>query len=365
MPIGAAWRSNARADGSSGRSVPWDVLKRLVPMRTVFMGSPAFAVPSLCSLHELTQVVAVVCQPDKPAGRGLGLAPPEVKEKALALGLPVLQPAFLRPSKSSFVKELEALAPDLVVVVAYGKILPPEVLAVPRNGCWNVHGSLLPRYRGAAPIQWALLRGETGTGITLMQMDAGMDTGPMLLTAELPITAEDTGGTLHDKLSHLGAELLATGLQKLLGGAPPLPCPQDHALATLAPKLEKEHGRADFTRSAAAVSSQLRAVDPWPGAFTTLPAAASAAAAQGQAGGEGPLLLKLFQPRLSSGRGAPGEVLGVDRSGLHVACGEGAVVIAELQIPGRKRMPAAALHSGLPIARGVILGEGRPNPLLA
>jgi len=359
VPIGAAWRSNARAGGGRGRGVPWDVLKRLVPMRTVFMGSPAFAVPSLCSLQEATQVVGVVCQPDKPAGRGLGLAPPEVKEKALALGLPVLQPAFLRPSKSSFVKELEALSPDLIVVVAYGKILPPEVLSVPRHGCWNVHGSLLPRYRGAAPIQWALLRGETVTGITLMQMDAGMDTGPMLLKAELPITAEDTGGTLHDKLSHLGAELLATGLQKLLGGAPPVPCPQDHALATMAPKLEKEHGRADFTRSAAAVSSQLRAVDPWPGAFTSLPAAAA-----GQAGAAEPLLLKLFQPRLSSGHGAPGEVLGIDRSGLHVACGEGAIVIAELQIPGRKRMAAAALHSGLPIARGVILGEGRPNPLL-
>jgi len=322
-------------------------------MRTVFMGSPQFAVPSLISLHAATEVVGVVCQPDKPAGRGLSLVAPEVKQKALELGLHVLQPAFLRPSKSNFLEALRALAPELIVVVAYGKILPPEVLAVPRLGCWNVHGSLLPGYRGAAPIQWAILRGETVTGITLMQMDAGMDTGPMMIKRELPIGDEDTGGTMHDSLSQLGAQTLAEGLRMLLGGTPPVAVAQDHNLATMAPKFEKDHGRADFTRSARAVSAQLRAVDPWPGAFTTLPVE----------GGE-PLLLKLWQPRLSSGSGAPGEILAVDKLGVHVACGEGAVAIAELQLPGRKRMSATALNSGMPLTRGTILGGGQPNALL-
>src|SRR5262245_52468353 len=228
-------------------------------MRTVFMGSPEFAVPSLQALHELTQVIGVVCQPDKPAGRGLELVPPEVKQKAVALGLPVLQPAFLRPSKSDFVEQLKALAPELVVVTAYGKILPPELLAVPRLGCWNVHGSILPRYRGAAPIQWAILREESVTGVTLMQMDVGMDTGAMLLKREMPIGDSDTGGSMHDALAKLGAEALAEGLRMLLAGTPPVAEPQNNDLATMAPKLEKEHGRADFTRSAKAVSAQLRA----------------------------------------------------------------------------------------------------------
>ena len=322
-------------------------------MRTVFMGSPEFAVPSLVALHAATEVVAVVCQPDKPAGRGLELVAPDVKKKALQLALPVLQPAFLRPAKSDFVEQLKALAPELVVVTAYGKILPLEVLAVPRLGCWNVHGSILPRYRGAAPIQWAILRGERVTGITLMQMDAGMDTGAMLLKRELPISDTDTGGSMHDALARLGAEALAEGLRLLQAGTPPLPVAQDHALATMAPKLEKDHGRADFTRDAQAVSAQLRAVDPWPGAFTTLPVE----------GGE-PLPLKLWQPRMSSGNGAPGEILGVDKNGLHVACGDGAIAIAEVQLPGRKRMTAQALHVGMPLQRGVILGGGLKNPLL-
>lgn len=329
-------------------------------IRTVFMGSPEFAVPCLATLHELTEVVGVVCQPDKPSGRGLELSAPAVKQKALALGLPVLQPTALRPTKSDFVQTLTALGPELVVVVAYGKILPPEVLSVPRLGCWNVHGSILPRYRGAAPIQWALIRGEKVTGITLMQMDAGMDTGPMLLKRELPITDEDTGGTLHDKLSVLGAEALAEGLCQLLAGSPPQPVAQDSSQATMAPKLDKEHGRVDFTRDAAAVSAQMRGVDPWPGAFTTLPAGFGGL---GPEGGE-PIVLKLFKPSVSSGKGAPGEFLGVDRSGLHVACGEGAIAIAEVQLPGRKRMTAAALNSGLPLPRGLVLGSGGPRPLL-
>jgi methionyl-tRNA formyltransferase len=332
-------------------------------MRTVFMGSPEFAVPCLLALHQATEVVAVVSQPDRPSGRGLTLLPPAVKQKALELGLPVLQPTALRPSKSSFVSELAALRPELVVVVAYGRILPPEVLQVPPRGCWNVHASLLPRYRGAAPIQWSLIRGESVTGVTLMQMDPGMDTGPMLLQRELPIAADDTSGTLHEKLSRLGSELLAEGLAQLAAGTLPAPIAQDHAAATMAPLLDKEHGRADFTRPAAAVVGQLRGVDPWPGGFTTVAAAAGEAAAPGEAGGE-PVLLKLFGARRSSGHGQPGAVLGVDRDGLHIACGEGAVVIAELQLPGRKRLPAQAVLAGYKLPRGTLLGGGQRNPLL-
>lgn len=331
-------------------------------MRTVFMGSPEFAVPSLLALHAATEVVAVVCQPDKPAGRGLTLLPPAVKRKAEELGLPVLQPTAPRPQKSTFIEELKALRPELVVVVAYGRILPPEVLAVPQHGCWNVHGSLLPAYRGAAPIQWSLIRGESVTGVTLMQMDAGMDTGPMLLVRERPIDWQhDTAGTLHEVLSGLGAELLGEGLERLLGGDPPPPVAQDDARASKAPLLDKEHGRADFTRSARLVVGQLRGVDPWPGGFTTLPAPTGASETGGAAE---PTVMKLFLPRVSSGRGAPGEILGVDKDGVHVACGEGAIAIPEVQLPGRKRMAAQAAWAGLKLPRGLILGDGKSNSLL-
>lgn len=332
-------------------------------MRTVFMGSPEFAVPCLVALHKATEVVAVVSQPDRPSGRGLTLLPPAVKVKALELGLPVLQPTALRPAKSNFVSELTALRPELVVVVAYGRILPPEVLSVPPRGCWNVHASLLPRYRGAAPIQWALIRGEKVTGVTLMQMDPGMDTGPTLLRCELPIEATDTSGTLHHKLSELGAALLGQGLDALRAGTLPAAVVQEHAVATMAPLLDKEHGRADFTRSADRVVGQLRGVDPWPGGFTTILPTASEPDSPAEAAGE-PVVLKLFTARLSSGQGQPGEVLGVDRDGLHIACAQGAVAIAELQLPGRKRLPAQALLAGFKLPRGTLLGGGQRNPLL-
>lgn len=324
-------------------------------MRTVFMGSPAFAVPSLMALAARSQLVAVVCQPDRPAGRGQKVTPPEVKQAALRLGVPVLQPVALRPEKSSFVDELRLLAPDLVVVVAYGRILPPAVLAVPGRGCWNVHGSLLPRYRGAAPIQWALIRGEIQTGVTLMQMDAGLDTGPMLRTQSLTIEAHDTAGSLHEKLSQVGAQLLGQAIVDAAAGQWPTPVPQQACLATLAPLLDKEHGCADFTRDAHLVCGQLRGVDPWPGGYTMLPPGIV---------GETACPLKLFSPRLSCGQGRPGEILGVDRQGLHVACSTSAIVIGELQLPGRKRMSAQALCAGVSLPLGTVLGDGKPNPRL-
>jgi methionyl-tRNA formyltransferase len=218
------------------------------------------------------------------------------------------------------------------------------VLAVPRHGCWNVHGSILPRYRGAAPIQWALLFGERETGVTLMQMDVGLDTGPMLLTRTLPITEDDTAGSLHTKLAPLGAEALVEGLERLAAGTL-VATPQDNAAATLAPLLEKEAGRVDWTQPAEVISCRIRGVDPWPGAFTTL---------EGE-------VLKLWRPHVvpvpDGEAKAPGTILGQDRQGLVVACGRGAVAVGELQLPGRKRLGAAALLAGRSIPAGTVLGR--------
>ena len=307
-------------------------------LRVVFMGSPAFAVPCLSALLDTEEVVAVVTQPDKPAGRGLELAASAVKLRAEEAGVPVLQPASVR--KPPFLDELRALRPDVCVVVAYGKILPPEVLATPRHGCLNVHASLLPRYRGAAPIQWAVIRGERETGVTLMQMDAGMDTGDMLLKRAIPIDEWVTAGQLHERLAPLGAEVLLEGLARLKAGTL-VAEKQDDAQATMAPMLTKETGRVDFAAGARPVRDLVRGCDPWPTAYTLL-------------GGEP---LKLFRPKIVSGRGAPGVVLGADRDGLLVGCGDDAVAFAELQLPGKKRMTAQALLAGHPIPVGARLGE--------
>lgn len=306
-------------------------------LRVVFMGSPHFAVPCLELLFREADVRLVVTQPDKPAGRGQRLTPPPVKEVALRAGVAVLQPPSLRGPPLAEV--LRPIALDLGVIVAYGKILPPDLLAVPRLGCWNVHGSILPRWRGAAPIQRALMAGDRTTGVTLMQMDAGMDTGPMLATRRLAISDEDTAGTLHERLAQLGAEVLAEGLAALATGAL-VATPQDSAAATMAPKIDKSEGRIDWTQPAAQVRDRIRAVDPAPGAFTSLD-------------GEP---LKVGRPRLVSGSGSPGRVMGADRDGLIVGCGDGALAIGELQLPGKRRMPAAALLAGRPIAPGTLLG---------
>jgi methionyl-tRNA formyltransferase len=304
-------------------------------MKIVFMGSPEFAVPSLEVALAGHEVLAVVTQPDKPAGRGQALTPPPVKTRALAAGVRVLQPASLR--KPPFVDELRAIAPELVVVVAYGKILPAEILATPKFGCVNVHGSLLPKFRGAAPIQWAIIRGERETGVTLMQMDAGMDTGAMLQKRAVPIDDAVTAGEMHARLAVVGAELLRDGLANF---AALVPEPQDSALATMAPMLTKETGRVDFAAGARGVRDLVRGCDPWPTAYTALD-------------GE---LLKLFRPKLVSGRGEPGVVLGADRDGLIVGCGGDAVAFGELQLPGKRRLPAAALLAGRAIPPRTRLG---------
>jgi methionyl-tRNA formyltransferase len=306
-------------------------------MRVVFMGSPEFAVPTLRALLDAEEVVAVVAQPDKPSGRGQKTVAPPVATLARERGVELLQPA--RARDPVFLARLQELAPDVAVVVAYGKILPQAVLDVPRHGCLNVHGSLLPRYRGAAPVQWAILNGDTETGVTIMRLDAGMDTGPMLLWRKVSIDPDETAGHLMTRLAGIGAELMLVTLGRLQGGAL-VETPQDHARATLAPMLEKSAGVLDLARPAAEVKNRVRGVDPWPGAQTLL---------EGE-------VLKVWGARVVSGSGPPGRVLGADRDGVVVACGEGAVSFAELQLPGRKRLPAAAFIAGRPIAPGARLG---------
>jgi methionyl-tRNA formyltransferase len=283
-------------------------------------------------------VVAVVTQPDRPAGRGGKLQAPAVKALAAHRGLPVLQPLKLRDGVLA--ADLLARKPDFFVVVAYGRILPPDLLAVPRLGPWNVHASLLPKYRGAAPIQWAVIRGEDATGISIMRMEEGLDTGPVVAQTTEPIRQDDTAGSLAARLAPLGASLLADTLPLIATGSVVLHA-QDHGSATLAPPLAKADGHLDFEQPASLVSARARGVDPWPSAVVSLD-------------GE---LAKVFSPTVVAGAGRPGEVLGLVPQGLAVACGEGAVAFAEIQLPGRKRLPAKALVTGHPIPPGTMLGR--------
>jgi methionyl-tRNA formyltransferase len=306
-------------------------------MRIVFFGSPEFAVPSLAALTVSQTIAAVVTQPDRPAGRGGKLHMPAVKAFALEKGLTVLQPTKLRDG--AVAKELAALAPDLFVVVAYGRILPPDLLAIPRLGPWNVHASILPKLRGAAPIQWAVIRGENTTGVTIMRMEEGLDTGPVAAQATEPILPTDTAAALSARLAPLGARLLVATLPTIVDGSLRL-CQQDHAAATLAPPLDKRDGYLDFRQTALEVSARARGVDPWPGATAPI---------EGQAA-------RLFQPTVVAGHAGPGEFLGLVPEGLAVACGDGAVAFAEIQMPGRKRMPARALLAGRPIRPGTVFG---------
>ncbi len=309
-------------------------------MDVLFMGTPEFAAPTLQALlgsrHDLR---AVVTQPDKPAGRGRRLSAPIVKQLALSHEIPCLQPTAL--NDPTVEDALSALEPEVIVVAAYGKILPPSLLNIPPMGCINVHASLLPKYRGAAPIQWAIINGEAETGITIMLMDEEMDHGPILLQRPVSISPEETAGELHDRLAALGADCLLEALEGLEAGSL-TPRTQDHAEATYAPMLSKEDGRLDWSEPAETVVNRVRGVTPWPGATTTL-------------GGEP---IKVWQasvgPADASGRS--GEVVAVGEDGLTVACGRGAVRIEELQVAGRRRMAAASFLRGHPVAPGTILG---------
>jgi methionyl-tRNA formyltransferase len=309
----------------------------------VFFGSPEIAVPFLEALAGHADVAAVVSQPDRPAGRGRHVVEPPVKVAARRLGAPVLQPERVRTPE--FQAELAALGADLFVVVAYGRILPQALLDLPRLGPWNVHASILPDLRGAAPIQWAIILGREQTGVSIMRMEAGLDTGPVAATRAIPIAPDDTAGTLAAKVATVGPALLVDTLPAIVDGSVRLVV-QDEAAATLARPLEKEDGRLRFDVPAPAVSARARGVDPWPGAATVL---------DGEA-------LRVFAPRVleapaaPAGGAPPGTVLGLRPEGLAVACAEGAVAFAELQLPGRRRLPAAAVLAGRPIPAGTRLG---------
>ncbi|MBN1205716.1 MAG: methionyl-tRNA formyltransferase [Myxococcaceae bacterium] len=301
--------------------------------RIVFMGTPEFAVASLEACFDIGDVVAVVTQPDKPKGRGKAVAISPVKALALERGVPVLQPTKLRTPP--FSEELRELAPDVCVVTAYGRILPKDVLEVPAKGCVNVHASLLPRFRGAAPIQWAIAHGDAETGVTLMCMDEGLDTGPMLAMKRLPIGPEDTSATLHEKLARLGGELLLESLPAYLRGELK-PVPQPSEGMVLAPIIQKEDGLLDFTKPAVELERRVRAFTPWPGAFTGVNGAR----------------LKVHRTKAGTGRGAPGTVLAAGPGGIEVACGEGSLVLLDVQPEGRRVMGAAEFLSGHKLAPG-------------
>jgi methionyl-tRNA formyltransferase len=306
-------------------------------VRTIFFGSPDFAVPCLEATHDISDIAVVISQPDRPAGRGLAMRPPAVKKRALELGLEVWQPKKVRTAE--FAEKLRALEADVAVVVAYGRILPRGVLDAPRTGCVNVHASLLPRWRGAAPIQWSIVHGDEETGVTLMQVDEGMDSGAILATVSTPIAADEDAATLSDRLSRMGAELLREQLAPYVAGDL-TPQPQDEGAVTMAPLLKKEHGRIDWNKSAQTVHNQIRGMNPWPGAHTVL--------------GERRIKVHRTVASTLDPEGAPpGQVIALDPEGILVACAEGTLEIQELQESGRKRVDARSFASG----RGVAVGD--------
>ncbi len=309
-------------------------------LRIVFAGTPEFAAEHLKALLDSPhQIIAVYSQPDRPAGRGQKLTPSPVKQLALQHDIPVYQPQTLRDPAAQ--AELAALKPDLMVVVAYGLILPQVVLDIPRLGCINSHASLLPRWRGAAPIQRAVEAGDAESGVTVMQMEAGLDTGPMLLKVSTPIAAEDTGGSLHDRLASLGPQAVIQAIAGLAAGTLKSEI-QDDSLATYAHKLNKDEARLDWSRPAIELERLVRAFNPWPICHSTLAGDA----------------LKVHAAELGEGSGAVGTILAADKSGLTVACGEGSLRLTRLQLPGGKSLAFSDLYNSRreQFAPGLVLG---------
>ena len=294
-------------------------------MRIVFAGTPDFAVPSLRAVLDRGEVVAVYTQPDRPAGRGRGLQASPIKIEALARGIDVLQPETLRTQVSR--EALRALKPDVMVVVAYGLLLPPKILDIPRYGCWNVHASLLPRWRGAAPIQRAIEAGDRETGVCLMQMEQGLDTGPVLLCQKTPIGADETGGQLHDRLAKLGAQVLSDGLGLLRAGIKPVAIPQPTDRVAYAHKLEKAEAKLDWSQPADVLARKVRAFNPWP-------------MAEAQLDGER-VRIHAARPMALAHKSKPGALLLAGKDGIDVACGEGALRITMLQRDGGRAITAA------------------------
>lgn len=302
-------------------------------MRIVFAGTPEFAAVSLRAILAADadyEVVAVYTQPDRPAGRGRKLAPSEVKQVALAAGIPVYQPTSLKDEDAR--RTLASLEADVMIVAAYGLILPAAILDTPRLGCLNIHASLLPRWRGAAPIQRAIAAGDPETGITIMQMDVGLDTGDMLLKVRTPIQVDDTGGSLHDRLADMGGQAICDALQALAAGTLQAE-KQDDSLACYASKLNKDEGHIDWQRSCVEIDRQIRAFNPWPGTYTD--------------DGEIRIRLHTATPHPSrSGGAAPGTVIQRDRQGILVACGEGVLQLDRIQLPGTKVLTSSDLLNG-------------------
>lgn len=313
--------------------------------RVVFMGTAELACASLSALASSPdcRLVAVVSQPDRPKGRELRMQPTAVKATALGLGLPVLQP--LKARDPLFLEQLRGFAPDLIVVAAYGQILPKSILEMGRLGCINVHTSILPKYRGAAPIQWAIANGDPETGVTIMKMDEGLDTGPILQIERTPILPEDNGQTLHDRLAVLGASLLLRTLPGVIDGSI-VPVVQPADGASYARKITKEDGRIDWSRSPIEVWNRARGFSPWPGAFTLLP-------------GEPARMLKIWdcEPR-QGGEGVPGTVLEASKDQLTIACGAGSLALRSVQKEGSRRMSAAEFLAGHKLIPGDRLGGG-------
>ena len=303
-------------------------------MRIVFIGTGEIGVPVLRSLlnSQEHQLVGGITQPDKPAGRNLRMAAPPIKAAAAGRAFPIFQPARIRDEGA--IAEIRALAPDLIVVMAYGQILPRSILEIPRVACLNLHASLLPRHRGAAPIQAGILAGDRESGITVMYMDEGLDTGDVLLQSRLEIAEDETGGSLHDRLAQIAPAALDDALTRLQKGNAPR-IPQDSSLATYAPKLEREDGRIDWSEAATLIERKIRAFDPWPGAFALM---------RDAAGHE--RKLKIFSATVTeSTNAAPGEILRSDSS-LVIAATEGAVALDEVQLEGKRRMSAAEFLRG-------------------
>ena len=313
-------------------------------LRIIFMGTPELARAILQALIACSdfQVIAVVTQPDRPKGRDLKLQASPVKELALHHRLPVLQPE--RARNEDFIETLRGLPADLAAVAAYGQILPKRILDLPRFGCLNVHTSLLPKYRGAAPIQWAILNGEIETGVTIMKMDAGLDTGPILTQEKTPIHSEDTAQSLHDRLAQLGAQLLVRTIPDYVAGKIQ-PQPQPAEGASYAPKIKKQDGEIDWTKPARTIWNRVRGLVPWPGAFTHL---------RNQAEGP-PHLLKIWQTEIADDSGRHGEILQAGKGGIVVGCGRGSLRILVLQREGGRRLSAQEFLAGHPLQPGEFL----------
>jgi methionyl-tRNA formyltransferase len=312
-------------------------------LRVVFAGTPEFAAAALAAIDAAGFPVALVLtQPDRPTGRGMKLAAGPVKQYALAHGLPVAQPPSLRragkyPGEAAKALALLRATPhDVMVVAAYGLLLPQEVLDIPPRGCINIHASLLPRWRGAAPIHRAIEAGDTQTGITLMQMDAGLDTGAMLAVERVPVSPQDTTATLHDRLAALGARMIVEELGRIATGRGSPPVAQPEAGACYAPKVAKDEAILDWRRDAAALARRVRAFDPFPGAVATLDGTP----------------LKIWAAAPAEGHGEPGEVLAVTPAGVTVACGEGALLLTQLQKPGGKRLAVREFLAGFALHAG-------------